>query len=132
MKKKIIPLFLTLLLIVNKGIIMGQKPDYKTEIKEKYKQLNLSDGVSKEEAIVIAQNYMIDEGLDKSYVILKPAVEDFEFNQWNEWRIIFKATYGESIKQANVFGLLGIFKWWISLNIHKKTGEIKSVGGPDL
>lgn len=132
MKKKAIPLFLMLILIINKGFAMEERSDYKAEIKEKYRQINLSDGVSKEEAIIIAQNYLIDEGLDKNYIISKPTVEDFEFSQWNEWRIIFKAKYGESIKQANIFGLLGIFKWWISVNVHKKTGEIKSVGGPDL
>lgn len=131
-KKKIILPLLILLLTTSKGVVMGESPNYKVEIKEKYKQLNLSDGVTKEEAIIIAQNYMIEERLDKSYAILKPAVEDFEFSQWNEWRVIFKARYIESIKQANIFGLIGIFKWWISVNVHKKTGEIKSVGGPDL
>ena len=132
MKKKIIPMLLIALLITNKGVAMGERLDYRTGIQEKYRQLNLSDGVSKEEAIIIAQNYMIQKGLDKNYIISKPTVEDFEFSQWNEWRVIFKARYGESIKQANIFGLLGIFKWWISVNVHKKTGEIKSLGGPDL
>jgi len=109
---------------------MGEKPDYKTEIQEKYRQLNLSDGVSKEEAIIIAQNYMIEEGFDRRYILMKPNVEESGFEKY--WKVTFRATYAESVKKANIFGLIGMFKWWISIRIDKKTGEIITVGGPDL
>lgn len=109
---------------------MGERPDYKVEIQEKYRQIDLSDDVSQEEAIIIAQNYMIEERLDKSYAIARPAVEELDFG--NKWEVIFKATYGESIKKANIFGLMGVFKWWICVHIDKKTGKITGVGGPDL
>lgn len=106
--------------------------DYKAEIKGKFKQLDLSDGVSKEEAGIIAQNYLIEQELDKKYSLTKPNIEDESEVDLNDWRVIFNATYGESIKQANIFGLFGIMRWWISVRIDKKTGKIISVGGPDL
>lgn len=109
---------------------MAKGPDYKAVIQEKFKQLDLSDGVSKEEAIIIAQNYLIEQELDKKYVLRKPEVDERDFG--TEWVITFNATYWESIKQANIFGLTGIMKWWISVDIDKKTGKIESVGGPDL
>lgn len=118
----------------SKGIAMAEKPDYKTEIREKFKQIDLSDGASKEEATIIAQNYIIEEGLDKKYILTKLDIEEsgLEGNYYNYWKVTFDATYGETIKQANIFGLLGIIKWWISIRIDKKTGKIITVGGPDL
>ena len=130
MNKKIIPMLLMLLLTTNKGVAMGEVPNYKTEIKEKYKQIDVSNGVSKGKAVIIAQNYMIEKKLDRDYIITKPKVEDLLM--FNQWEITFRATYVESIKKANIFGLIGMFKWWISVSVDKKTGEVKSVGGPDL
>lgn len=121
---------LAITVLINKEIAMGRS-DYKVEIREKYRQLDLSNGVTKEEAIIIAQNYILKEGLDKSYIITKFSVEEWGLRD-ELWRIVFKATYAESIKQGNIFGFLGVFKWWISVSVDKKTGEIKSVGGPDL
>jgi hypothetical protein len=98
--------------------------------KEKLKGVDRSDGISRQEAIIIAQNYLIEEGWDKDYIITRPTVEELDFG--TEWEVIFKATYSESIRRANIFGLVGIFKWWICVHIDKKTGEVITVGGPDL
>lgn len=109
---------------------MAERSDYTTEIKEKFKQIDLSDGASKEEAIIIAQNHLIENGLSKDYVVTRPKVADL--HMFNQWEVTFKATYGESIKKGNVFGLIGIFKWWIAVSVDKKTGKVMSTGGPDL
>lgn len=96
--------------------------------KEKLKEINKSDGISREEAIIIAQNYAIEQGLDKDYIITNPTVKDFTSS--NDWEITFKATYGESIKQGGIFG--SIVRWWICVHLDKRTGVVKSMGGPDL
>lgn len=135
MKKKlkiILIISATILLIsYNEAMSVGEKRDYKMEIKENVKQVDISDGVSKEEAIVIAQNYILKEGLDKAYITTQFSVKEWGLHD-ELWRIDFKATYAESIKQGSIFGLLGVFKWWISVSVDKKTGEVKDVGGPDL
>ncbi len=97
-------------------------------LKNKLDSVDSLNGVNKEEAILIAQNYLIEEGLDKGYVIRKPSVKDYGA----EWEVVFNATYAESMKKANIFGALGIFKWWISVGVNKGNGAVTSVGGPDL
>jgi len=138
MRKKILA-FLILLTVVflNTGcarVPIKERPSDYNSYKEKLKEIDKSDGISREEAAIIAQNYAIEQGLDKNYIITKPAIEDFEFSNklysWNEWRVIFKATFGESIKQGGIFGFIA--RWWICVHVDKTTGEVKSTGGPDL
>lgn len=114
MKKKIILMFLTALLITNKGVAMGKRPDYKTEIQEKYRQLNLSDGVSKEEAIIIAQNYLIDEDLDSLLIVTNPKVESYDIKE-GYWLVSFPATFKVRWTQG--------LKWGSAL-VDKITGKV--------
>lgn len=101
---------------------MAEKPyDY---YREKLKEVDLSDGVSKEEAIIIAQNYVIDkiqggEDFYKKLGISKPEFsEDPKYrNQLIEkWVILFPMRYG-------------LLKTWNVIYVNKHTGEVTE-GGP--
>lgn len=105
------------------GAAMSGRPDFDTQIKEKIKNIDFSDGVSKEEAIVIAQNYMIDEGDDfcKDYNLLKPTVEESSRFPEN-WLVGFPTTLKYRLKT----GLQ-----WNAMFVNKKTGLVKYSGeGP--
>lgn len=112
----------------DKGVTMAERIDYKTEIKEKFKQLDLSDGVDKKEAVIIAQNHAIEQGWDKDYNISKPIVKDFKnkLYETEEWEVTFNATYGSNVKQAKGFGAVGLYKGYAWVYVDKKTGEIRS------
>lgn len=131
MKRKIISLLIVLQVLVlfsNKGAAMAEKPDYKTEIPEKFKQIDLSDGVTKEEAVIIAQNHAIDQGWDKDYIVARPIAKDFKNKLYGseEWEVTFNATYGANVKQAKGFGMFGLFRGYAWVYVNKKTGEIRS------
>lgn len=115
-KIKLIFLLLLIILFVNTkaGVAMGEKLDYKSQIKEKYKNINLSDGVDQEEAIIIAQNYLIDEGLNNILVISKPDVENYDAKE-GYWLVSFPTT----IKVRWTQGL----KWGSAL-VDKKSGKV--------
>lgn len=107
-----------------KGVAMGDKTDYKTQIKEKLKQVDISDGVSKEEAIIIAQNHMIDEGIEKTCDLRSAEVfaEDDPYWDKNTWHISFKTTFKERLRSGSK---------WITVNVDKKTGKVEISGwGP--
>ena len=80
--------------------------------------VNASDGISKEEAIVIAQNYAVDKKLDGIAEISRPKVEDSSLVD-NSWLVQFPAKWKVRLEQ----GLN-----WAEIHIDKKTGEIKSSG----
>jgi len=99
-------------MINNKGIALAGRPyDY---YREKLKEVNISDGVSKEEAIIIAQNYVIDmiekkEDFFKKLGISKPQLsEDPDFKE--DWIILFPMRYG-------------FLKTWGVVYVNKKTGK---------
>jgi hypothetical protein len=104
------------------GGAMGERTDYRTEIKEKFKKINLSDGVSKEEAIIIAQNYMLENNGEEDYII--PSAEIFAENDpyWSKesWHISFKTKLKFRLRTSLE---------WMVVNVDKKTGKVTSGGG---
>ena len=114
-KSIIATIFLIIVFFVtnSKGMAMAKRP-YDC-YREKLKEVNVSDGVGREEAIIIAQNYIVDkieEGEDfyKKLGISKPKIsEDNRFKE--KWIISFPVR-------------LGIFKTWGVLYVNKKTGEV--------
>jgi hypothetical protein len=119
----VILLILFTLLTPYQGVAMGKKPI--SYYKEKLTKVDFSDGINKEEAIIIAQNYLIDKGIDKDCVIDKPKVTE---KQWwipkGCWEVRFKASFEVKTKQ----GLE-----WFSVYVNKTTGKIKGKSwGPDL
>lgn len=99
---------------------MGERPDYKTEIREKLKHVDTSDGVNEEEAIIIAQNDLItrDENVDKFCILSKPTVIESPYAK-DCWLVSFPTT----LKVKRTRGLK-----WTTIYIDKKTGEIKGGG----
>src|SRR5688572_27451443 len=63
-----------------------KEPD-RTLIESRYSSLDVSDGVSRDEAIVVAQHYMLSKGRDFDWFIDVPnEVTD----SGDDWEIIFK------------------------------------------
>ncbi|MDD2751565.1 MAG: hypothetical protein PHN59_00330 [Candidatus Omnitrophica bacterium] len=125
MRKGFIALGVLIILVLTvsyeKGGAMAERPDYRTQIKDKFSRLDLSDGVSKEEAVVIAQNYLIEKGIDKDCNIMKPEVKESQLVD-NCWAVGFNAI-------AKVRSESGLE--WFALHIDRTTGEIKGQGwGP--
>jgi len=124
MIKRILLILFLCFLVYGKNIggAMGVNLNYKEQIKEKYKNIDLSDGVSKEEAIIIAQNYLIGEELDKICDIATGEVVGDMYNNPGYWHVSFSATHKVKREQ----GLK-----WASVYVNKRTGEVKYGGeGP--
>ncbi len=114
-------------LLLGMGGTMKQPPEY---YRAQLQRINLSDGVSKEEAIIIAQNYLLDVG-EKGCALSRPSVKDSSFTRDGEgrplapcWEVKFPTTWAVRFKQ-------GLF--WVAVHIDKKTGKVRVAGaGPDL
>ena len=99
------------------------------QYKARLKTVDLSDGVSKEEAIIIAQNHLIDGGADKEVSLSRPSVKNSDFTLDGAghplppcWEVRFNATWKVRLESG--------LKWY-EVHIDKKTGQIKSSGwGP--
>lgn len=104
------------------GGAMGEKPDYKTEIREKFEKINLEDGVSKEEAIIAAQNYMLENDGEADYIISSGEIFAENDPYWNKesWHISFKTKSSFRVRTGME---------WAVLNVDKKTGKVTSGGG---
>lgn len=106
----------------SKGMAMAE--NQYSYYREKLKEVDVSDGVSKDEAIIIAQNYVIDkiqEGKDfyKKLGISKPEFsEDHKYVDRfpEDWVILFPMRYG-------------LLKTWNVIYVNKHTGEVTG-GGP--
>ena len=71
-------LFLSLLLLVNplRGMTIEPNSDYIESIKEKFKTIDFTKEITKEEAVIIVQSHLIDENYDlKEINFYKPFVE---------------------------------------------------------
>lgn len=106
--------------LLGMGGTMKQSPD---DYRAQLQRIDLSDGVSKEEAIIIAQNYLIGEKADKEFVLSRPRVSDSKLIE-GCWRVSFPRALRETLEHGPL---------WSVVDIDKKTGQIKSFGGwPDL
>lgn len=114
---------------------MGEKPDYKTVIREKLKQVDISDGVSEEEAILLAQNYMINqkEDFSRNFVLSKPKVVEVNLNDPMFRKLdntIYKENWVISFPATLEFKLKTGLKW-CEMFVNKKTGQVRYSGeGP--
>lgn len=108
-----------ILLVPLKGSAMGDNPKKIEQIKQDYAKLNLTDGVSKEEALIIAQNFVINDSYASSSVVIssgKVMESGFKKTLGNCWAVSFNA----QLKVKRQTGLK-----WFTLHIDKATGEIK-------
>ena len=84
-------------------------------------QVNVADGVDQREAIILAQNYLLDEGYNHSYVISKPQVGE-SYLVDGCWAVGFPTTWKTWWEQRLK---------WLAVHIDKNSGEVKSLGwGP--
>lgn len=105
---------------------MAKSPD---DYRAKLQQVDRTDGISKEEAIIIAQNHLIDGGADKEVTLSKPSIGDSRFTVDGAgrplapcWEVRFNATWKVQLES----GLK-----WAAVDVDKKTGQIKVSGwGP--
>lgn len=108
-----------MLLVPLKGSAMGDNPKKIEQIKQNYAKLNLTDGVSREEALIIAQNFVINDSYASSSVVIssgKVMESGFKKTLGNCWAVSFNA----KLKVKRQTGLK-----WFTLHIDKTTGEIK-------
>ena len=99
------------------------------DYRNKLKSVDPSNGISKEEAMIIAQNDLIDDGTDKFCALSKPSIGDSRFTVDGTghtlppcWEVHFNATLKMRLKS----GLR-----WFRVLIDKKTGQVESSGwGP--
>lgn len=121
----VVCLLLTIIFMPVKGLAMEKNSKFALKIKENYQQLDFSDGISKNEAIIIAQYDLIkDEGKDWDLNIKKPRVKESGLKDviGDCWAVIFDANLKMKFKSG--------LKWY-TIHVDKKTGEIRSRGwGP--
>lgn len=114
---------ITVFLVTNsKGMAMAENPY--SYYRERLKEVNVSDGVDKEEAIIIAQNYVIDaiergEDFPKKLGLSKAQLSEDPYDIKNfpdDWVVLFPMRYG-------------LFKTWDVFYVNKTTGKVVG-GGP--
>lgn len=113
--------FLIIMVILNSVLLSNAEGATnmkgKAAYRERLEKIDISNGVGEKEAIVIAQNYLIDEKLDGNCIIFWPKVKE-SFLYDSAWTISFPP----SIKV--------IFNTPFSFQVHidKKTGKVISAG----
>lgn len=110
-------------LVLPKGGAMSGV-DYKAQIKEKFKKIDLSDGVNKEEAVIIAQTHIITNSEDKIFDLKSAKVFGENDPYWpsTSWHISFNIISKDWRRR----GLK-----WATINVNKNTGVITDGGaGP--
>jgi len=116
MKKFIVVVNLIVLFVFLKpyyGGAMAERP-VKENSQEK---IDLSDGVNKEEAIILAKNYLMQKGLEKNVVMLKPKVKESRLVK-ECWAVYFPPS--PKMKERMPFNFV--------VDVDKNTGEIKLTG----
>lgn len=117
---------LTILLLPLKGSAMGNNPTEIEQIKEDYANLNLADGVSKEEAFVIAQYFIINDSSTLSSNVNLGSGKVMESGLKNVIGDCWAVNFSAQSKFRRQTGLK-----WFDVHIDKLTGKIKTTGwGP--
>lgn len=118
--RHITPIILSCIFLMGMGGTMKKTPDF---YKAQLQRIDLSDGVSEEEAVIIAQNYLVEQGYfekgsQKEIAIEKPKVSDSPLVQ-ECWVVSFPTTWRVRLES----GLTSL-----TIHIDKKTGKIRSEG----
>ena len=126
--RKITSVFFVALVLFGYSIedAMGMGQNDGAQIKEKFKKIDLADGVDEKEAIIIVQNALIESGDDKNCVISSAEVFAQNDPYWGKdsWHVSLRTTFRERIRS----GLR-----WTVVNVDKKTGKMTpGGGGPDF
>lgn len=115
-----------MLLLPLKGSAMGDNPKKIEQIKEDYTKLNLTDGVSKEEALVIAQYFIINDSSTLSSNVNLNSGRVMESGLKHVIGDCWAVNFSAQSKFRRQTGLK-----WFDVHIDKLTGQIKTTGwGP--
>jgi len=113
------------LVFSSKGLTMGEHQKKNTNFKKNFSELNISDGVNKDEAKAIAENFIKNDNYLSTAVVI-PTAKVFESGLKDVigdcWAVNYRAKLSIKMKTG--------LKWFI-VHIDKSTGEIKTTGwGP--
>lgn len=117
-------IFLITAFFVTNGKVMAMAENPYGYYRKKLKEVKVSDGVDKEEAIIIAQNYVIDmiekgEDFLKKLGLSKAQISTDSYDSksfLDDWVVLFPMRYG-------------LFKTWNVFYVNKITGKVVG-GGP--
>lgn len=133
-KAHAIPSAITLFLIAATAGILGgcvsavkhSEPD-RSAIEQQFGSLDLSQGVSREDAVIVAQHYMLTKGYDYDWWIAAPTRVDDDPGQ-NSWTVEFAPKedgYGSGPRPRSQITLQTLLPYWVTVNKH--TGKISVV-----
>jgi len=88
------------------------------EIVQSAKTTNVSDGVDRHEAIVLAQNYLIENGLDARHDIYRVGLV---MDEGDHWSVQFNSGVSRGASQTRRFG----FAEPISVKVDSTTGKVQ-------
>src|SRR5215510_971008 len=106
--------------------VTHSEPD-RASIEAQYSKLDLSHGVSREDAVVVAQHYMLSKGYDYDWWIASPTKVDDDAGQ-NTWTVVFAPKedgYGSGPRRRSELTLQMLMPYWVTIN--KDSGKISVV-----
>ena len=123
--------FVTFLIVTAVGMICGcssvsvmhSEPD-RASIEAQYSKLDLSHGVSREDAVVIAQHYMLSKGHDYDWFVAAPKKVSEDSVQ-NTWTVEFEPKedgYGSGPRRSSDLTFQMLLPYWVT--VRKDTGDI--------
>lgn len=108
---------LSLFIILLAGCATVVSTGYEVTV-SKISEIDISDGVDKEEAIFLAKNYLIESGNDQNCHLDNPSIRSNELDNHSSWIVAFRTVLKKRLKQ-------GFF--WYDIYVDKNTGQIKTV-----
>jgi hypothetical protein len=107
-------------------VVKHSEPD-RIAIEQRYGSLDLSHGVSRDDAVVVAQHYMLSKGYDYDWWIASPTKTDDDPTQ-NAWAVEFAPKEdgnGSGPRHSSELTLQMMLPYWVTIN--KDSGKISVV-----
>jgi hypothetical protein len=106
--------------------VVRSEPD-RTLIESQYSRLDLTHGVSREDAVTIAQHYMLSKGYDYDWFVAssKKVTDDSKINSWIVEFEPKEDGYGSGPRRRSEIKIQMLMPYWVT--IRKDTGEISVV-----
>ena len=105
---------------------LRSEPD-RTLIESRYSSLDRTHGVSRDDAVIIAQHYMLSKGYDYDWFIGSPkkVSDDSEQNSWTVEFAPKEDGYGSGPRRRSEITMQMLLPYWVT--VRKDTGEISVV-----
>jgi hypothetical protein len=107
-------------------VVKHPEPD-RAAIEQKYSSLDLSHGVSRDGALIVAQHYMLSKGYDSHWWIASATKIDDDSTQ-NTWTVEFAPKEdgsGTSLWHLSDLTIQMMLPYWVTIN--KDSGQISVV-----